>query len=30
MLAIFVAFVLLGFAGHCFDPAADSIGDLLR
>jgi hypothetical protein len=30
MLAIFVAFVALGFAGHYFDPAADSIGDLFR
>lgn len=27
MLAIFLAFVLLGFAGHYFNPAADSIGD---
>lgn len=27
MLAIFLAFVLLGFAGHYFKPGADSIGD---
>ncbi len=27
MLAIFVAFVLLGVAGHYFNPDADSIGD---
>ena len=26
-LPIFLAFVLLGFAGHYFNPAADSIGD---
>jgi hypothetical protein len=30
MLAIFLAFVLLGSAGHYFDPTADSIGDLFR
>lgn len=30
MLAIFFAFVLLGFAGHYFNPAADSIGDFFR
>jgi hypothetical protein len=30
MLAIFVAFVALGFAGHHFNPNADSIGDLFR
>ncbi len=27
MLAIFLAFILLGAAGHYFNPAADSIGD---
>lgn len=30
MLAVFVAFVLLGVAGHYFNPTADSIGDLFR
>jgi len=30
MLAIFVAFVLLGVAGHYFNPGADSIRDLFR
>lgn len=30
MLAVLLAFVLLGFAGHYFNPAADSIGDLFR
>ncbi len=30
MLAVFLAFVLLGFAGHYVDPAADSIGDFFR
>lgn len=30
MVAIFVTFVLLGFAGHYFNPDADSIGDLFR
>ncbi len=30
MLAIFMAFVLLGFAGHYFNPAAASIGDFFQ
>lgn len=30
MLAVFTAFVLLGVAGHYFDPTADSIGDFFR
>lgn len=30
MFAALLAFVLLGFAGHYFDPTADSIGDFFR